>query len=726
MPTISNTTDAPPPSAPLDRPASDTLLKALYHERLLNPAAFFRARELLFPPRHWSLWVQRLLLILGATLILSGVILFFVFNWAGMPPFAKFGLIEAAILSCAIGAWCCRLESLAGKACSMGAAILTGTFLIVFGQVYPTGAEAYTFFAAWMLLITPWVFVARAPILWLLWMTLGNFTVLAFWENHHTFWLLWDETGLSLSLAGLNAAFLAFVEFSGRRGWNGIRARFLRSVLIVAVFGALVLPVCDFVFGWRGTWPGVTFAVSVLALAATYYYFRYIEPDLFPLAVGMLFICFVISDLILRILVFSSLLGRSADPFTVLFSGMCIVGVFAVAVQLLRSLSRKMPAAASGEFSVKIRTPGAIAVPGKPAQMEIVTMGMLLDQLQAAGFVTVAERTAISTTLFKSAGEKPTPWYVLAMIGFGAWLASWCFFGFVLLLLELGTGGKSDGFLVMGIVWLGAAILMSRTWEAIFFTQLALAMSAAGHALILWGIAEKNGSDPIVLMAVVASALCAALNLIYRTATHRFLSASLALIFIFLAAIDNERKLSPALCLVLALQALAVVLIFTHPRSPSNLRPIGFAVALALPIEIHALMFDKSYLWWWSPDMRAWPLNLLMVVTTAALAWTLTRKIDDARKMLPPLLVGIAVLGLFGGAGLLLGMALMALGYARGEREILAIGIATLSSFLFFYYFNLDTHLLLKSALVGSTGAILLLLRWLFVRRQPHLKTEAA
>ena len=50
-------------------------------------------------------WLDRLLLGLGAALVLAGVVFFFAFNWGRITPFEKFGLIEAGIAACALGAF---------------------------------------------------------------------------------------------------------------------------------------------------------------------------------------------------------------------------------------------------------------------------------------------------------------------------------------------------------------------------------------------------------------------------------------------------------------------------------------------------------------------------------------------------------------------------------------------------------------------------------------------
>jgi uncharacterized membrane protein len=710
----------------LDRAASDTLLKALYHERLLNPAAFSRARELLFPQRHWRQWILRSLLILGVTLILAGVIFFFAYNWSTMPPFAKFALIEAAILGCSVGAWFCKLETLAGKSCSLAAAILVGVFLAVFGQVYPTGADAYNLFGGWAVLISAWVIFARAPGLWFLWMLLWNVTAWTYWDHGRSWWFYWDPSAMALSLTVLNSAFLILVEAGIHLHWTGLNARWLRAFLIVAIFGGLILPVEDVIFSWRGAWIGASLALPAITVGIAYYYYRYRAPDLFALATDMLFVCVVASSVIVRVVLDTRGLQDIPEAFRMLFVGLCIVGIFAVAVLALKNMSRAMPAAASDDVATHVPLKSVTDAREMPVPNAILTMRGLLERLQNEQLTTNSDFAGIQSALFKSKDEKPTPWFVLGMIAFGAWMGSWCFFGFVFLIFGGWSGLREPSSLItMGIVWIAAAVVMSRTWEAIFFSQLALSMSAAGHALILVGVSEamSYNSDWLIVVSLVACALCAVLNPLYRTLTHRFLSAALALIFISAVAIDSRAEF--ALHLVIALEFAAAGFIFIHPKMPASVRPVGFAAALALPVNFHLVIYHKNYFWWGSREFSSWPLNALAVLMVGGLVWHLTSPRDAAQKMRLLLFVCIAILGLLGGAGLLLGIALLALGYAKREGEIIAIGIATLVTFLFYYYYNLETDLLLKSLVLGGSGLLLIIVRWLYARRSPEF-SEAA
>ena len=67
----------------------------------------------------------------------------------------KLGSVQLAIFGCLGAAYFQNLQQLPGKVLLLGASVLIGVFLAVFGQVYQTGADAYNLFTMWALLILP-------------------------------------------------------------------------------------------------------------------------------------------------------------------------------------------------------------------------------------------------------------------------------------------------------------------------------------------------------------------------------------------------------------------------------------------------------------------------------------------------------------------------------------------------------------------------------------------
>ena len=85
---------------------------------------------------------------LGVLQILAGIIFFFAANWSLLSKWERLGPLFALLVACGVVAWL-RHESLVGKLCLFAATVLVGAFMAVFGQIYQTGADAWTLFASW-------------------------------------------------------------------------------------------------------------------------------------------------------------------------------------------------------------------------------------------------------------------------------------------------------------------------------------------------------------------------------------------------------------------------------------------------------------------------------------------------------------------------------------------------------------------------------------------------
>jgi uncharacterized membrane-anchored protein len=126
----------------------------------------------------WRAFLERLFLWLGAVTAAASVVFFVAANWQALGRFAKFGLVEIALIAAiALAVWR-GLDTLPGKAALVVAAMLAGALLALVGQVYQTGADTFELFAAWAVAIVAWVVIARLPALWMLWIAILNCAVI--------------------------------------------------------------------------------------------------------------------------------------------------------------------------------------------------------------------------------------------------------------------------------------------------------------------------------------------------------------------------------------------------------------------------------------------------------------------------------------------------------------------------------------------------------------------
>jgi uncharacterized membrane protein len=240
-------------------------------------------------PLEWQRFLETLFLWLGAASLAAGVVLFVAANWQALGRFARFGLVEIALVAAIAVALWRGLDTLPGRAALVVAALLAGALLALVGQVYQSGADTFELFAGWALAIVAWVAVARLPALWLIWVAILNLAAFFYFQVVPGQWL-WVFFGVRtqfVALFALNTLALAAWEMAAARGTAGFAARWVPRVLAVASGVAItilavwaVLESLD-----RGALHVVLYA---LWLAAIYWAYRVRSVDLFVLSGAVL------------------------------------------------------------------------------------------------------------------------------------------------------------------------------------------------------------------------------------------------------------------------------------------------------------------------------------------------------------------------------------------------------------------------------------------------------
>jgi uncharacterized membrane protein len=155
-------------------------------ELSLDEAASRRAMEIagLIPAAAaWRRYIDYFLMALGVALILTGAAAFLAWNWADLGRMSKFALLQGGIVLTVVAAWRLGLDSVAGRAGLLAAAILVGLLLALYGQVYQTGADPYGLFLTWAIMVLPLVLIGRQAGLWLLLVVLANLTLILYWTQ---------------------------------------------------------------------------------------------------------------------------------------------------------------------------------------------------------------------------------------------------------------------------------------------------------------------------------------------------------------------------------------------------------------------------------------------------------------------------------------------------------------------------------------------------------------
>lgn len=240
---------------------------------------------------EWHRFLSRTLTLLGAALLLAGIVCFFAYNWSRIGRFGKLGLIEAGIVAAALVGWW-RMPRLSGQVALTAAAVLVGPLFGVIGQTYQTGADPYGLFLTWALVILPWVVAARFTTLWVVEVVLLDVALTLWWgqavgPSTDDSWV-----GRLLIIALVHGAAILAWEWQYRRPTPWLREKWAVHELGLVGFIALVLGGSWFVleptyYGGAFNWGGaVVLAALIGAIATAFWCYRRLRPDRFMVTVA--------------------------------------------------------------------------------------------------------------------------------------------------------------------------------------------------------------------------------------------------------------------------------------------------------------------------------------------------------------------------------------------------------------------------------------------------------
>lgn len=333
----------------------------------------------------------------------------------------------------------------------------------------------------------------------------------------------------------------------------------------------------------------------------------------------------------------------------------------------------------------------------------------MTDVLSTVAAALGVDETAARQTLAEAESTRSAPWYVQAMLGFGAWIAALALFGAGVALIfltladsfnDIGTPG-----LVLGAAAFAAGLAILRgSPVAPFKNQFGVAFAAAGISLAAAGLAEMTeGVAASALLAVLATALVAAVS---RSQMLQFLTAALAFVLAIVALADSGL---PLFLDWLALAFAAGVGLQLRPPTV-DLRAVGL-VLLLLPLPAGAIVPELGWLW---GDVSTGGLVALAVYLAlfGLIVGLLWRRWPgrEARVGLAVLAIAAAVatwLLPLGGSGALV---VLALAFLLGSRLLALLGALLQAWFLWQFYYDLGLTLLVKSLILVAVGAALLVL----------------
>lgn len=328
-------------------------------------------------------------------------------------------------------------------------------------------------------------------------------------------------------------------------------------------------------------------------------------------------------------------------------------------------------------------------------------------------------------------GNLESPWYVKVLLAFSGWLAA------VFLLCFIGMGfvfvfNNNTAAFIIGGIMIGGASAILRIPKNEFVEHLALAISLAGQALVVFAIFKISNHNEIIAWMLVAL-LQVLLAVIMPNFVHRVFSSFFAA-FAFSISLTIMGWHCAGSGTVMLLAAMCWLNEFHYLQYMREIRAIGYGLVLALiQLKCTALFGYRTMGWGWFPDQselwaKTWLGELLTGAVTLYVVWHLLQRYNQT------IFTRLSIAALSGALllcavsmrvqGITVGMMIMLLGFSGSNRVLLGLGITSLLFYISSYYYLLDATLLDKSQSLFIVGLALLFIRWLMLHILPVKKEE--
>ena len=710
---------------------------------------------------HWRRFFHLALRVLGVGLLASGIVTLIAANWDGLSQFQRIagvqGLLVVVTLIALFLVWhghrqrrkplISGNDSVAGVAPYAGALFLAsvaiGGLLALLGQTYQTGADPWTLFGWWAVLMLPWLWASRSWFLAVLWLVVLNTAMVLLLADTY----LEESVGYPLAryawlMACLNAGLLVVAEGlradGGRRGHYSDPYRVVPRLLALAVLVALFATVAMYVEGMfqNGFDPlmilqGVLVAAVVAAGMRIYYRIR---PDFFILSQLAVFTVLYVGVYALAL---GWLLTESLE-FTFALGFVCaLISLWAC----LRWLQRVYRTTSGHAGDAALEARAANPAVSESAEVALGDNGVADTQaVLAAGQNDVANTSAVTQT--------SSPFLFLFSFLFLFLLGS-----VLVVVLEIPLFVAGAAFLLAGLV---AYVIGRRKWPASCAVIMLVSLLLLGAA-VFDGHYEVStfASWPVLLL--IAGLI--ALYHFYRVPWYQFLCAVSALVMFsrlwplyspfsswgsggdeyrFLAGDWRSGfmlELTPIFVLAGTLTMMALPAAWARRYRVFALAllvlPLWFYLLYGNEFALHAgadaagaqNLLGLSLSKWQLPASN--PLlyvgNLIFALLPVVVAWR-----SAHRHRVPPIdqlivLLVLLALGVLWGdlPGVQLGLLFCVLGFDLGRRNMTVIGVVSVIVFLAHFYYQLNYLLLDKAYFLIAQAAVLLLVAFLWMVTRP-------
>jgi hypothetical protein len=336
----------------------------------------------------------------------------------------------------------------------------------------------------------------------------------------------------------------------------------------------------------------------------------------------------------------------------------------------------------------------------------------LLGQLVNEGLL--AEEALGPAREAAHAARSPTPWFVRALLGVGAWVSAG------VLILFLAVTKLLDGqasLVVLGLLFYAGGVALRWAVESDYPVQFSLAAGLAGGTMVLVGVADGAGQATTIGASLALSLVTVA---VFPDVVMRFIATCGACAALVLGCHELELGPDGAVAVIAVLGGLAWHL---EPRLLSSevlrgvQRPVAWGLVVSLVVlQVSTVMeeLDRAF--------RVGPAASLSVAVALVVLVLAVAREHHASFTSEPVLVALGAVLVLGAVmlkspGVLAALYVAALAFHRRSPLMLGLAILSLAVFLGNFYFRMELTLLLRSVVLLASGALLLGLRE-YVRRR--------
>lgn len=672
--------------------------------------------------RSWLTFFDKALLIIGVIALVLSLVFFIAYNWLQMGRLGKFALVEGAlVITTALYVLLSfkRKFTFFRQLLLLIASVITGSLLALFGQVYQTGADTWQLFFNWVLLIVPWVLIARLPALWLSWLGLMNTSLILYLDIVDLSFIsdayqeIFQVATLALINFGALNLWLINLNNNHKKALINIKTSLHWSTYLVGLLSTYFTTHLAIVTVFDDSYI-LAMLLSLLLWASWcgFMYWRFYQRH-----IDLLMLTYLCGSIIVVVMIWAAkLLLDNFDAGGFLVLALLLIGMSSVAVVWLRKVANLERL---DDYDHTIEQGATSARINNTQQQTLI-------ELQQMSWIDA------DANFDRDKPSIDAPWYLQLFFGLNGMLASLFFVSFLTLVLEqTGFFDSSVALFITSVILSAAGWIMfsnKHIHQSSFWNTLAFTISAAGQLYAAFALFGSKMVIPLdtwlwllfqVLMTVIMP------NIVYRLISTTIALGCTVYLFSYYQIPEIILGVLVLIMTIANVQRYGVI-----QRLPASWRSSALDLSQALTYASAGLLVIVSVYVVkaeYSRDFVSYVFiynylfsQALLVLASLYATYLILKRYHIPLLSKPSFVVicAVVILGIISlyAAGFLAISLIIVIATANSQRVLLGFGIFALVSYIFWYYYQLDTSLLVKSVSMLVIGITLLLMRWLLIK----------